>query len=502
MRANSKLAYEYYFQADKIMLSVLTVTVFYSFGLASWYGTWAESVVVSGVTLALGGFLYQTAKGRSVTRIYMAMALMMMTALHVHQARGMIEMHFGFFAFLAILLYYRDWKPILAAAAFVAIHHFVFYYMQTQGGSIYVLQSGDRGWPVILVHAGYVIVETIVLIIMARSNQKQEFAAYDLQNTVSEITKDDKLDLSYRCSNFTTVGSNFNKLIGRIDDLVGNIQKSEETLDVSSRDLINVMEKNSEQLSLQLKETDEIASAVSQMTEAIQSIAVNAEQAAGSAQETQSTVSTTSQKGSLTRNNMEKLSNEINGASNAIETLAQDTVNIGSVLDVIREIADQTNLLALNAAIEAARAGEQGRGFAVVADEVRTLASRTQKSTEEIHNMIEKLQSGSRSTVDAMASSQTIMETCIEDAQSTNDALQSVLTSMNEILDINNLIASATTQQEATVASVNENAKAMQAMSQANGERLQSLVAASNSIADVSKLMRESIASFATNKKE
>ncbi|EAT12758.1 methyl-accepting chemotaxis protein [Bermanella marisrubri] len=498
MNSDSKLSHEHYYQADKIMLGVVVVTVIYSLGLASWYDTWAESIIISGLTLGLGVFLYKTAKGRSITRIYMGVALMMMTALHVHQAHGMIEMHFGFFAFLAILLYYKDWRPIIASAAFVAVHHLLFYYMQTQGGSVFVLENGERGWPIILIHAGYVVVETIVLTIMARATLAQEVAAFDLQDTVSEITDDDTLDLTQRCSTRSAVANNFNNLLDRIENLVTNIQASGSTLDHNSQELMDVMEKNSEQLRRQLKETEEIAGAVAEMSEATQSIAQNAEQAASSASETQSTVSQTSAKSALTKSNMEKLHTEINAASNAIETLAQDTVDIGSVLDVIREIADQTNLLALNAAIEAARAGEQGRGFAVVADEVRTLASRTQQSTEEIHSMIEKLRGGSRQTVEAMNSSQTIMQTCIEDAQSTHDALHTVLSAMNQILEMNTLIASATTEQEATVAGINDNAKSMQAMSQANGERLQSLVGASESVASVAKSMRKSIESFST----
>jgi methyl-accepting chemotaxis protein len=142
-------------------------------------------------------------------------------------------------------------------------------------------------------------------------------------------------------------------------------------------------------------------------------------------------------------------------ASEVIQTLAQDVGEIGSVLDVIRGISEQTNLLALNAAIEAARAGEQGRGFAVVADEVRTLAKRTQESTEEINTMIHKLQSGAKDAVTAMDEGIETARTSVENADKAGESLNNITAAIGTITDLSIQVATATEEQSSVVEELN-----------------------------------------------
>jgi methyl-accepting chemotaxis protein len=151
------------------------------------------------------------------------------------------------------------------------------------------------------------------------------------------------------------------------------------------------------------------------------------------------------------------LAKDVEEVADVIQKLESDSNNIGGVLDVIRGIAEQTNLLALNAAIEAARAGEQGRGFAVVADEVRTLAQRTQQSTEEIQHMIEQLQSGANNAVQAMKLGRDRAESTVQQAMQAGESLDAIKAAVGTITDMNTQIASAAEEQSAVAEEVNRN---------------------------------------------
>ena len=155
------------------------------------------------------------------------------------------------------------------------------------------------------------------------------------------------------------------------------------------------------------------------------------------------------------------LAERVEQAAQTIESLNTNSEEIGVVLEVIKGIADQTNLLALNAAIEAARAGEQGRGFAVVADEVRTLASRTQKSTEEIHHMIERLQHGARNAVKVMAEGREQAQNGVEQATRAGESLAQITFAITTINDMNTQIATAAEQQSAVAEEINRNVVAI-----------------------------------------
>ena len=193
------------------------------------------------------------------------------------------------------------------------------------------------------------------------------------------------------------------------------------------------------------------------MTTTIQEVARNAAEAANAA----TTALAQTEKGQgvvqSTIDSIGGLASEIDRAASVINELEAQSVNIGSVLDVIRGIAEQTNLLALNAAIEAARAGEQGRGFAVVADEVRTLASRTQESTEEIQGMIESLQTGSQQAVKVMQESNVQAQTTVEQASEAGGALSDISSSVTTINDMNMQIANAAEEQGLVSEEVNRN---------------------------------------------
>jgi methyl-accepting chemotaxis protein len=194
-----------------------------------------------------------------------------------------------------------------------------------------------------------------------------------------------------------------------------------------------------------------------QMTTTVQEVARHAEEAASAALAADKDANNGRAIVKKTIDSINVLSGDIHNATSVIQKLQSESNEIGSVLDVIRGIAEQTNLLALNAAIEAARAGEQGRGFAVVADEVRTLASRTQQSTQDIQKMIEKLQSGADDAVKTMEHSLSQVSSSVEQANQTGNSLDTITTAVSTINQMNVHIASAAEQQRLVAEEINRN---------------------------------------------
>ena len=207
----------------------------------------------------------------------------------------------------------------------------------------------------------------------------------------------------------------------------------------------------------QQNETDLVATAMNEMTSTVEEVARNAEHASEAAREANTAAGNGYDVANQTKNEIDKLVSDVSHASEVIAKLEAESQNIGVVLDVIKGIAEQTNLLALNAAIEAARAGEQGRGFAVVADEVRTLASRTQESTSEIEGMIGRLQSGVNNTVEVMHVALEKGHQGSQQVDATLQSLKEIMDAVGRINDLNAQIATAAEEQSQVANEINGN---------------------------------------------
>lgn len=247
------------------------------------------------------------------------------------------------------------------------------------------------------------------------------------------------------------VAASFNKFVARIQETLRQTNESMVELSSATDALKVLASQNSESVNQQRADTQQVATAITEMAATVTEISQSAESAASAAREANSEATEGKDAMTVTVEAIDSMASEVSNAAEVINRLEADSESIGSVLSVIRGIADQTNLLALNAAIEAARAGEQGRGFAVVADEVRTLAKRTQDSTSEIHTIIENLQTGTRNAAQVMGSGLAAAKQTVETADRAGKALSNIVESVSTIMDLNTQIATAS-EQHSTVA--------------------------------------------------
>jgi methyl-accepting chemotaxis protein len=482
------------------MMGICVGLFLYGLALAPLHDTWGIAIVSGGSCLFAVLCLFKLVPGSRLLRVSVATAFMLFCAQHIQQGHGVVEFHFGIFVLLALLLYYRDWLPPFVAAVVVAGHHLSFYYLQSQGHPVFMLNPENQSWSLVFLHAAYVVVETSIIIWMAIDSKRDMEQTLSVNHCITTIVAEEgAIDLQHRVTFSAETSERLNGFLDTTEILTKEVKVNSQNINTQSLALESASNAISLMMGEQTQNTDSIAASISNMSDVTDHVA----NSAGRASEQLSMARRSSEEGALAGNNslneIESLNSTIENASVKVTEMENHCGSISILLSTIQSISEQTNLLALNAAIEAARAGDQGRGFAVVADEVRVLARRTQDTTNEVQKALDALKDSSTQSVVAMADSMKNAGECVEETKKTVNALTGVNGNLISLEEIVNAVKDSAVEQSDVAREVVEKVKVLQGLAKTSLDEVSSSKTYSQDVRRFSEGLMKKVSLFKTS---
>jgi methyl-accepting chemotaxis protein len=422
---NADKAFIYIFVANWLIVSFITSLT---------YNTYLLGIVGGGLITGLAFMAYKLFPGTSTSRILIGMLIMGFPIIMIQQHLGRIEMHFHIFVVLAFLSLYKDVLPIIASALSIAVHHLLFTYLQLNDVSIadvkIIVFNYACGWDIAFLHASFVVVEAVVLVYMVYMITNQYLSSMEMVDNVNKITQNH--DFTIELKKETVQEEAFHLFISSLRNVLNTAKSSAvQTTNMTEKvhSITNSLSLSSDQQKSSIKQITEDSGVMQQ-----ELYQTNEDTSYTKERIEQANVNLQSIGERIMRftESIEHTAEVENGMSERLHELTQSAEEIKNILTVISDIADQTNLLALNAAIEAARAGEHGRGFAVVADEVRKLAERTQKSLAEIHGTVNIVLQAINDTSENMTSNAENITLLSSDSLEVRSSLEETIEIMDE----------------------------------------------------------------------